>query len=188
MREATVVDAAQNSACPQCGAALGPEASVCPKCGAEIAEASVYVCTACGAAVSVDATVCPQCGADVSEIAPEGSSRAPALRKRYDEGYIAAQRLVMLGGVVKIVGYALAGLLLLAALVVALNGVGRPGTFQWSVLAIAVGLLFYIWGTTLSANGHRLTAVLDTAINNSPFLSDDQRAEIMGLEDETSSE
>jgi hypothetical protein len=49
------------------------------------------------------------------------------------------------------------------------------------VLAVIVGGGGFILGTLLAAQGQVLKATLDTAVNSSPFLSNDQRVEIMSL-------
>ncbi len=151
---------------------------------ATLVEVDAYVCSTCGAPVAADATVCPRCGADVSEIEPAAPGQAQALLQRYEQPYIAAQRQVVLGDVVRIGGYVLAGLLVLLAFLGLAGETGPAGLTQFLIqvlVAIVVGVLLHAWGASLSASGHRLMATLDIAVNGSPFLTDEQRAEIMGL-------
>ncbi len=60
------------SFCPQCRAALLPDAKFCSKCGAVIgadaaaqAAVSVGLCSVCGAPILEGAVCCSKCGADV---------------------------------------------------------------------------------------------------------------------------
>ncbi len=47
--------------------------------------------------------------------------------------------------------------------------------------AALVGALFYIMGIVLSALGQNLMATLYTAVNGSPFMSQEQKAQAMGF-------
>lgn len=49
------------------------------------------------------------------------------------------------------------------------------------LFAAFVGVLFYLFGVIVSAQGQILKASLDGALNNSPFLTNDHRARIMSL-------
>ena len=42
-----------------------------------------------------------------------------------------------------------------------------------------LALTFFVLGVIISAEGQLLLAALDTAVNSSPFLTDDQRAQII---------
>ena len=42
-----------------------------------------------------------------------------------------------------------------------------------------VALTFFVLGVIISAQGQLLLAALDTAVNSSPFLTDDQRSQIL---------
>jgi hypothetical protein len=44
-----------------------------------------------------------------------------------------------------------------------------------------VGLLFYLLGVLVAAQGQILLASLDSAVNSSPLLTNDQKAEILSL-------
>jgi hypothetical protein len=44
-----------------------------------------------------------------------------------------------------------------------------------------VGLLFYLLGVLVAAQGQTLLASLDSAVNSSPFLTNHQKAEILSL-------
>jgi len=54
---------------------------------------------------------------------------------------------------------------------------GLVGVF----IGIVVGGLGFIFGVMVSAQGQLLKAILDTAVNSSPLLDDDQRARMMSL-------
>ena len=47
--------------------------------------------------------------------------------------------------------------------------------------AAFVGILLFVLGTLVAAQGQILKAALDSAVNSSPFLNDPDRAEIMSL-------
>jgi hypothetical protein len=50
-----------------------------------------------------------------------------------------------------------------------------------SVFGILAGLVLYVFGILISAQGQILQATLDSAVNSSPFLTDEMRAEMMSL-------
>ena len=50
-----------------------------------------------------------------------------------------------------------------------------------AITAGLVGALFFILGVLVSAQGQLLKASVDGAVNNSPFLTNEQRAKIMSI-------
>jgi len=76
---------------------------------------------------------------------------------------------VVLGGIIFLVALALAG-----SLGLVLGGLG---------LAIAVGVAIGILavGTLVSAQGQLLLATLDGTVNTSPFLTDEEKRDIMRI-------
>lgn len=119
-----------------------------------------------------------------------GSRLAPLLLKRYTDGYRVAHFIVLLGKFVKAIG------LVFAAAVFAIGALAPyflPSNFPMDfggniarmVLVTAVAGLIWLWcfivGTLISACGHILLAVLDQAVNTSSLVTDEQRAQIMGL-------
>ena len=118
-----------------------------------------------------------------------GSYRSQNVVTRYKTGYRVASVITGLGTVVKVIGIVLAVLYVLAGLVSGIGGasLGLPGGSGALGLVIGivggavVWLMFWLYGTLISAAGWVLKAMLDGAVNSSPFLSDDQRAEAMGI-------
>lgn len=170
--------------------------------------AKTWECEACGAEVRFDDAICPKCGADITEVADadeeavieaetapiekrEKSSsvtppdQASAVMKRYKDAYIVARVTNAFGGVIKATGIIIGGLLVLIGLMVAgtsgprdpLSILGIAGV----VVGIIAGAMFFIIGVLVSAQGQILKASLDSAVNTSPFLMKEQRAEIMLL-------
>ncbi|MBI3767862.1 MAG: hypothetical protein HY271_05115 [Deltaproteobacteria bacterium] len=99
-----------------------------------------------------------------------------ALRKRYRDAYSVATVIVSFGSSIKIVGILVGvGIMLLAFQASAQMGVAGM------LLGGVAGGIFYLLGILISAQGQILHAVLDTAVNSSPFLTNPDRAEIMSL-------
>ncbi len=111
---------------------------------------------------------------------PAGTSAK--LSKRYRDAYLVARTIVTVGSVVKGIGIFLAIVITLAAFVVASQGqdnfkMGLAGI----LIGVVVGVPLYVLGILVSAQGQILKATLDVAVNGSPFLSNDQKAEMMLL-------
>jgi len=105
-----------------------------------------------------------------------------AVERRYRDAYVIAATIVGFGDTIKALGIAFGALLLVAALVIATKGVG--GVLVALVIAaaaIGAGIVLYFLGIVVAAQGQILKALLDTAVNSSPFLSDSARAGIMTL-------
>lgn len=58
---------------------------------------------------------------------------------------------------------------------------GQTGVLIAIVLGGLVGLLLYVVGVIVAAQGQMLKATLDSAVNSSPFLTHEHKAEIMSL-------
>lgn len=112
--------------------------------------------------------------------------------KRYSDAFHTAKVLVGLGTTLKILAACLGGgLAVFSALIVLISlaainksagaivglGLGASGVF----LGILVGVLAFLFGVHLSAQGQILRATLDTAVNSSPFLTDPEKAQAMSL-------
>ena len=106
------------------------------------------------------------------------TDRAIAVAKRYRDAYLEAQAVIGFGSIVKGIGIILAIILIVVSFV---GEKGGPGLFGF-VVAVVVGVLFYILGLLISAAGQILLSTLDTAINTSEFLTPDQRASVMSIE------
>ena len=53
--------------------------------------------------------------------------------------------------------------------------------FASLISAAAIGTLTYFLGVVIAAQGQILRATLDSAVNSSPFLEDEQKAKVMRL-------
>lgn len=112
---------------------------------------------------------------------------APSVMSRYRDGYRVARTTVMLGTLIKILG-ALLGLLVgFGAFALAVNtlGQGSRGGFMGLALGLFWGgatfAFFFVLGVILSSFGQLKKAALDSAVNSSPFLTNEERAEVMSL-------
>ena len=108
----------------------------------------------------------------------QDANRATAVAKRYRDAYIEARAIIGFGGIVKGIGIILAIIMLVVSLSGDRNSFGLFGV----VIALVVGVVFYVLGLLISAAGQILLSTLDTAINTSEFLTRDQRASVMSLQ------
>jgi hypothetical protein len=109
------------------------------------------------------------------------AKRAQKLSQRYTDGYRVGGVLVGLGTLFKVIGIILAATGVLTGLLV----IGSLGTAA-GIACIAAGLYFGIFGllagVLVSSFGQMQKAMLDSAVNNSPILNDDERAAILSLD------
>jgi hypothetical protein len=171
---------------------------ICPKCGTEN-PANTMNCKNCRVnlkfalehfgqleSAEQEATQ-PEGEEKVSPDVPQGAessrvSRVRSLRTRYADAYAVAHSAVSLGHIVQVVGIVTGILLLLFALSMASSiRLGTGGMIGGMILACAVAVLIYGSGTRIAAQGQSLLASLDSAVNSSPFLSDNQKADILGI-------
>lgn len=111
-------------------------------------------------------------------------SDAPAKRPssniviRFVEGYSAARETIGLGNLVKCIGIVVA----IIGYILALVSVRGKLDILLSILsATATGLIIYVVGAILAAQGRILKATLDTAANTSPNLDEEERAHLMSI-------
>jgi hypothetical protein len=120
---------------------------------------------------------------------PTDQAVVAALMKRYKDAFLVARSIVSIGKIVRIAGIVIGGI---AAIVVCglMSKPVAPGAQADSVAArfalgvlvgIGVAVPLFVLGTLISAQGQILKATLDTAVNSSPFLKDEERAQIMPL-------
>ncbi len=121
-------------------------------------------------------------GVQQEALPKSGSRYALGTMSRYTDGYRLARFIVGVGSTVKIIGIvagAMNGLLCLGIV----GGVAGP--FPGLMSALLGGgliyLFFWVIGVLFAAQGQLLRANLDLSVNTSPFLTDDQRAQIMSL-------
>jgi hypothetical protein len=115
--------------------------------------------------------------------------RARKLALRYQNGFQTSETLVSLGGVIKIIGWVLGGIAALVAVIGFIVAVANsnPGSgLGIAVAALIYGVIIvfgaYVYGSMIAGIGHGVQATQDTAVNNSPFLTDDERASILSLD------
>ncbi len=130
--------------------------------------------------------------------APEGIEKqvAPAVKKRYREGYLYARAIVGAGIAVQVLGVIIGCILVLIGFVagaaVAGQGVGpldggvaaASGVIMGAIpaaLGVFFGGILFVFGILIKASGQFLKAQLDSAVNSSPFLNNRDRAEMMSL-------
>jgi len=114
-------------------------------------------------------------------------SNNPAVR-RYQDAYTIAKTANGFGSFTKTTGLISAGIIGVIGLLMMLftatwAGAGAGFAIFLFMLTIGaiVGAIFYILGILLSALGQNLMATLDTAVNGSPFMTQEQKAEAMNL-------
>ena len=113
--------------------------------------------------------------------------------KRYTDAYTVAKVTVGLGKVVKIIGIcvgggitAIFGLIALISMAAAQSngGVAASGFVIGGMgvcFGVVAGLILFVFGVLVAAQGQTLMAALDTAVNSSPFLLDEEKAQAMSL-------
>jgi len=112
---------------------------------------------------------------------------SPEVVGRYIDAYRAARATILLGAVIKIVG-ALLGLVVAFGpflLTVITLRQAPPGAGVILLTGILSGLgtfaTIFVIGAIVSSLGRLRVAALDSAVNTSPFLTNEQRAEVMSL-------
>ena len=111
----------------------------------------------------------------------DSGPRSPVLTK-YRDAYRVGATLVTLGTSIKILGAILAAIIFLGALSSGSGSFGGGGVVVGGVfVAVIVGVLFWVCGVVVAAQGQILQATLDNAVATSPFLNNQERARAMGL-------
>ncbi|MCW3098443.1 MAG: hypothetical protein JWL77_4061 [Chthonomonadaceae bacterium] len=119
-------------------------------------------------------------------------SFASSVMMRYQDAYVVARVTTGFGSVIKGIGILLAIVIFGGAIAVANQPAVSYGYVSYStpktmhiivgfVLAVIIGAMFYLLGILVSAQGQILKASLDGAVNSSPFMSNDQKAQVMSL-------
>jgi len=111
------------------------------------------------------------------------SARTQAMTRRYGEAFVVARATNGIGKAIELIGIVLGASIVLAS-IVAINH-PEKGLLQLGLVGIAfgvcIGVLFFLCGLIVAAQGQILKASLDSAVNSSPFLTDDERATVMSL-------
>jgi len=109
------------------------------------------------------------------------------LVKRYDDAFLVANGTVAIGKTTKLIGAVLATLVIAGGLVSMTVLMTLNGDAAFAVLLVSVGvggvvgMFGYALGTLIATLGQMLRASLDCAVNSSPFLNNELRAEIMSI-------
>jgi hypothetical protein len=106
------------------------------------------------------------------------------LVKRYDSAYLVASGTVVIGKVIKVIGAVLAALVIAGGFVSMTELKGDAAFFLLPAsvgVGGIIGMFCYALGTLIAAQGQTLQASLDCAVNSSPFLNNELRAEIMSI-------
>lgn len=110
------------------------------------------------------------------------STVVTAVTARYSDAYLVARTIDGVGVTIKTIGLLTGALLALASLAVGSKG-GVSVAFALMGIAVAatIATVIYLLGTLASAQGQILKAGLDTAVNSSHFLTNQDRARVMSL-------
>jgi DNA-directed RNA polymerase subunit M/transcription elongation factor TFIIS len=185
--------------CPSCGTNLAPTARFCGHCGNTVEAEKPVVKTSSTEPVTskpvshtqpVTEPIINEAAistlnlkATSTEKLDPASPEAEAAMRRYQGAYRIARLTDIAGHLLKAVGL----LMGISALVIVGFGVKTDYLEKGFVAVIAlffagtVFLLFFAVGLMVSAQGQNLKANLDSAVNSSPFLTNEQRAKVMTL-------
>lgn len=164
------------------------EVAKCPKCGKSIDEAYNNTwCTKCGDPLPDDiksrlpklAALQTAVAAQIADSVEERSS-SPVVN-RYRDAYRVGAALVGLGNAIKILGAVLGGIIFVGSLSARNGPLGGGAVVAGVFLGAIVGVLFWVCGVMVAAQGQILQATLDTAVASSHFLTDPERADAMRL-------
>ena len=116
-------------------------------------------------------------------IFPAGSDIAAFLSRRYSAAYTEAHAVVTIGRIIKGVGVFMFFGLIFAGFAISSNQPNSDGQGIYIIagilFAFLVGIPTYILGILVAAQGQTTLAVLDTAVNGSRHLKDDDVARIL---------
>lgn len=104
---------------------------------------------------------------------------------RYKHAYLLARALNGLGSALRMAGFVFS---IGSAIFTVINVLGNENVEAWRHGFIGVGVTILLFvgcnaiGDVVSAVAQMLQATLDTAVNTSPFLRNDQKAQVMSLQ------
>lgn len=157
----------------------------CEKCGEEIEE-QFTSCWNCQTARKGAPTVSTKPGVSRPSVQQSDTtlSAADSVMGRYRDAYSVANTITLFGSVIKGVGIVLAILTFITVATIGnymYGGMGTVYIFLGFIMGATIGTVLYLLGILVSAQGQLLKATLDSAVNTSPFLSNDQKASVMSL-------
>ena len=107
------------------------------------------------------------------------------MMKRYHDAYLVANTTAVFGTLIKIFGLFLGGGIFLTGVGISTEQQLGDYRFLFLIVGVVSGIItatiFFLLGILVAAQGQILKASLDSAVNTSPFLADDQRAKIMSV-------
>ena len=118
---------------------------------------------------------------------PQRPQREQKLLRRYGDAYLHANTIVTIGNTIKVIGIVLAALIGLVTLLLLATMSQAKASDEMGLVFIGfgvagiVGMVCYALGTLAAALGQLLQAHLDSAVNSSPFLSNELKAEVMSV-------
>lgn len=166
----------------------------CKKCGEEI-EDNFDTCWNCG--TSIEGKVVkhfPETDnqykqkdveeKNIQDIIPQNSAEekiSKKLIKRYQDAYNIAKSIIAFGNVIKFCGIIIGIItVFIGSNLSNFFGSGNIGVSS-IFFAILIGGSIYLLGTIITAQGQIMQATLDTAVNSSSFLNEDERIKAMRL-------
>jgi len=158
----------------------------CPLCTAPVEAGHGAVCISCYEKLPPDAEL-----AQSADQARSAITQAP-LKNRYADAYRVGRTIDSFGTAIKFAGFTIAGLILVVSLsnmrpASPLGPFGpQPALLNAAVLggvivAVLVAAVGFVLGVLVSAQGQILLATLDSAVNNSHFLTLSEKAAILGV-------
>lgn len=114
---------------------------------------------------------------------------------RYSDAYHVARVQTTIGNVVKVISIVIGGIIVAPSLLsglASLNASQSPfgpaagllglGTaFMGTIIGGVIGGIGFMIGVMISAQGQLMKAALDSAVNTSPFMNEDDKARVMSL-------
>ena len=104
---------------------------------------------------------------------------------RYRDAYLVARAVNGYGSVIKVIAVLIGLVSLIIGISVAGNARSGDPIFSIGILLVIAGVIagisLYVVGVIVAAQGQILKASLDSAVNSSPFLTNEHRAEVMSL-------
>jgi len=113
-----------------------------------------------------------------------GGEAQTSISHRYTDAYRVARAIMTFGTTVKVIGAVVAAIIAVAGLASS-DQLGSRGLIGGLLLGAMVGLVFWIAGVFVTAQGQLLRASLDTAVNTSPLFSNTEKAKVMGITQST---
>lgn len=184
--------------CPSCGKAISPRAKQCKHCLQYVPAIQTAGITAqsphpepgvhrplASSQTNVERQASTQITSPVNALgAAVISSKAI---KRYRDAYAIARNIDDQGQTMKSLALVAAVVIGVVTFVVAVVAGQKAGELAFAALifggiaAIAVWSVIYGHGVRIAAEGQHLMAALDVAVHTSPFMSDAERGEAMGM-------